>query len=54
LRFFPELIAWWFLTIQSYPLKEILSLKDDIRPESCFGWNRTIRIRKLSKNVSSI
>jgi len=28
-----------------------LFLKNDIRPESCFGWNHTNRIRKLSKNV---
>ena len=29
----------------------ILFLKNYIRSESCFGWNHTIRIRKLSESV---
>jgi len=44
----PEMIGHFF-TIRSY-----LFLKNDmrIRSESCFGWNQTSRIRKLSKTVS--
>ena len=31
--------------------RPILFLKNDIRSESCFGWNHTIRFRKLSESV---
>jgi len=41
-----RLVLSAFFAIRSYPVFE-----NYIRSESCFGWNHTIRIRKLSESV---